>query len=138
MLQPVHCNGRSGRERLSRKLYLEKISLTIFILGYDFLPLENELVNCFLSLVLLTPTRSTCFKIVSSFPLDCFSIGLVLVRLVASLREKVFNINTIWFVILIIIIIVITILRIIILMIIMWLIILMVIIILSVITLASK
>jgi len=89
MLQPVHCNGRSGRERLSRKLYLEKISLTIFILGYDFLPLENELVNCFLSLVLLTPTRSTCFKIVSSFPLDCFSIGLVLVRLVASLGKQV-------------------------------------------------
>ena len=88
--------------------------------------------SCLLLLVLLV------FEIVSSFPLDCFSIGLVLVRLVASLREKVFNINTIWFVILIIIIIVITILRIIILMIIMWLIILMVIIILSVITLASK
>ena len=61
MLQPVHCNGRSGRERLSRKLYLEKISLTIFILGYDFLPLENELVNCFYHWSCFTPTRSTCF-----------------------------------------------------------------------------
>ena len=133
MLRLVHCNGKSGKESLSRKLHLEKISLAIFILGYDFLPLENELVNCSLSLVLLTPTRSTCFKIVSSFPLDCFSIGLVLVRLVAPLREKVFNINTIWFVFLIIIIIVITIL-----MIIMWPIILMIMIILSAITLASK
>ena len=138
MLRLVHCNGKSGKESLSRKLHLEKISLATFILGYDFLPLENELVNCFLSLVLLTPTRSTCFKIVSSFPLDCFSIGLVLVRLVAPLREKVFNINTIWFVFLIIIIIVITILMIIILMIILWLIILMIMIILSAITLASK
>lgn len=89
MLRLVHCNGKSGRESLSRKLHLEKISLAIFILGYDFLPLENELVNCSLSLVLLTPTRSTCFKIVSSFPLDCFSIGLVLVRLVAPLGKQV-------------------------------------------------
>ena len=47
ILRLVHCNGKSGRESLSRKLHLEKISLAIFILGYDFLPLENELVNCF-------------------------------------------------------------------------------------------
>ena len=67
MLRLVHCNGKSGRESLSRKLHLEKISLAIFILGYDFLPLENELVNCFyhwsclLLLVLLVLKLSLVF-----------------------------------------------------------------------------